>query len=140
MLRLPQLAGRWIESKPFLAALPDRPNFRQRARRMSIWVIGSGLSVRCNVDDLAEIVVQFLCDIPGCGTRAVAIAYCHKQSIVFADCDTPACFGRRGKIVTCRNGGASPKDNLHIAHCVCPLVEAGPSDVRIARVAVDPVK
>src|ERR1700728_3568661 len=134
MLRLPQLAGRWIESKPFLAALPDRPNFGQRARRMKVWIIGSRLSVRCNVDDLAEIFVQLLCDIPGCWTRAVAIAYGHKQSLVFADGDTPARLCRRGKIANRRDGGAGAEDDLHVAQRVFPLVEASPGDICIAGV------
>src|SRR5262245_9412387 len=72
VLRLPQLSRRRVDRQSFLAAMPVRPDLRQRSGLAAEGIARGRFAFRCDANDLAQVVIEFLRPVPGRRLGAIA--------------------------------------------------------------------
>ena len=132
---LPQTAGSRIERQPFGAAHAVRPDLGKDARLADERIVGRRRPIRRDANDLAEVVVELLRDVPRRRIRTVAER--HQQIAVGRDHDSAA--GLRAQPFR-RHDRQCAEDDGDVGQRERLLIEACPRDTRIGVRAVDVIE
>ena len=109
---LPQATGSRIERQAFRAAHAVGPDLGQHARLTDERIVGRRRAIRRDVNDLAEMIVELLRDVPR--RRIRAVAGCQEQIAVAPDRDAASGLGAEPFR---RHGRLGAEDDLHVGYC-----------------------
>ena len=132
---VPELAGKGVCGKTFGVANAICPDFRQRAGFVEEGIVGGRRSVGGDVEDLAEVTAQVLCDRPGWGVGAVTRG--DEQGAIGREDD--AASGLASKPFR-GDGGLCPEDDFGIANGELAFIESAAGNTGIGVGAIDVVE